>query len=70
MVDMEIKGYILVRLDDNNRILRIYAFAKDREELRDTRDKLTENTKELFHRRNSEVFTGSYEIQPLDSFVL
>lgn len=66
---MEIKGYVLVRLDDNNRILRIYAFAKDREELRDTRDKLTENTKKLYY-RNGEIFSGSYEIQILDSFVL
>jgi hypothetical protein len=66
---MEIKGYILVRLDDNNRILRIYAFAKDREELRDARDKLTENTKNFYY-QNGEIFNGSYEIQILDSFVL
>ena len=66
---MEIKGCILVRLDDNNRILRIYAFAKDREELRHTRDKLTEKAKKLYH-QNGEIFSGAFEIQILDSFVL
>ncbi len=66
---METKGYILVRLDDNNRILRIYAFAKNREELRDTRDRLTEKAKKLYH-QNGEIFSGAFEIQILDIFVL